>query len=50
MIVRTDPGRPNSPRQKYALAKAGAERIKEVGAAMRANVYCGNLLWQSSLV
>ena len=24
-------------------------RVKEGGAAMRSNAYCGNLLWQSSL-
>ena len=29
-IVRTDLDHPNSPRQKYALAKAGGERIRWV--------------------
>ena len=28
LIVRTDPDHPNSPRQKYALTKAGSERIR----------------------
>ena len=56
LVARTDPDHPNSPRQKYALTKAGAERIRRVapldqegGAAMRSNAYCGNLLWQSNL-
>ena len=30
LIARTDPDHPNSPRQKYALTKAGAERIRRV--------------------
>ena len=30
LIVRTDPDHPNSPRQKYALTKAGSERIRRV--------------------
>ena len=30
LIVRTDPDHPNSPRQKYALAKAGSERIRRL--------------------
>ena len=28
LIVRTDTDHPNSPRQKYALTKAGSERIR----------------------
>ena len=28
LFVRTDPDHPNSPRQKYALTKAGSERIR----------------------
>lgn len=30
LIARTDPDHPKSPRQKYALTKAGAERIRRV--------------------
>ena len=30
LIARTDPDHPNSPRQKYALTKAGSERIRRV--------------------
>ena len=30
LVARTDPDHPNSPRQKYALTKAGAERIRRV--------------------
>ena len=30
LVVRTDPDHPNSPRQKYALTKAGSERIRRV--------------------
>ena len=30
LVVRRDPDHPNSPRQKYALTKAGAERIRRV--------------------
>ena len=30
LIARTDPDHPNSPRQKYVLTKAGAERIRRV--------------------
>ena len=30
LIARTDPDHPNSPRQKYALTKAGSERIRKV--------------------
>ena len=30
LVDRTDPDHPNSPRQKYALTKAGSERIRRV--------------------
>ena len=30
LIVRSDPGHPNSPQQKYALAKEGRKRIERV--------------------
>ena len=30
LVARTDPDHPNSPRQKYALTKAGSARIRRV--------------------
>ena len=30
LVARTDPDHPNSPRQKYALTKAGSERIRRM--------------------